>query len=670
MPQLIGTQPNQIPTNQLLGSGAFATIENYATLASPIFTGTPAAPTAAANTNTTQIATTAFVLGQANSIASTVAINGTQAAGTSSLYARADHVHPVDTSRSPVAGSGSITTVGTITSGTWNAGWITSSGQVSAAQGIKHGLNGHPVYETVVEYTTEAAGTWRKIVSAALQNMTYSTHGFCVEVVDPETNHAHQGSQNTVLIERYNVACVRTTDTVLDTPDACYVTGNGTRVRAVKVSTGNYEIQIQNSTAFREYRVRVYTYASNGAHTITYLSGADVGATGTAQYTASLSSGVTDRFQRVVAGSINGLALTANATGFQVAGGTTASRTLTVSNTLTLAGTDGTTMTFPSTSATVARTDAGQTFAGNQVITGTLTARGAISMTSSSIAGNPTLLSIQDQAGAVVVEWGRTDGTASTQALDFHTGATSTDFDSRIQATGGTGSIGGGTLELIAAQLTLNGNVSVSGTGRRITADFSNATIASRLAFQSSTTNGNTTLNAIPNGTGTAAQWTAFAGSDPNNAAFGALLATSTQIQVVSNKTGTGTTQSLAFVIGGSTRATFGASGGFDLATGLREARVAMDASDIDTRAGNYFTKTISGATTLTVSNVPAAGTAAAFVLELTNGGSATITWWSGMKWSGGTAPTLTASGLDILSFYTHDGGTTWRGMLVSKDSK
>jgi len=51
----------------------------------------------------------------------------------------------------------------------------------------------------------------------------------------------------------------------------------------------------------------------------------------------------------------------------------TAGKTLTFSNTLTLAGTDSTTMTFPSTSATIARTDAGQTFTGNQVISaGTL----------------------------------------------------------------------------------------------------------------------------------------------------------------------------------------------------------------------------------------------------------------------------------------------------------
>ena len=75
----------------------------YAPLASPTFTGVPAAPTASANTNTTQVATTAFVLGQGNSTAGTIAMNGSQAAGTSNLYARADHIHPTDTSRAPLA---------------------------------------------------------------------------------------------------------------------------------------------------------------------------------------------------------------------------------------------------------------------------------------------------------------------------------------------------------------------------------------------------------------------------------------------------------------------------------------------------------------------------------------------------------------------------------------
>lgn len=75
-----------------------------AAVASPTFTGTPAAPTAAVDTNTTQLATTAFVLGQASAVGDgTPAMNGTAARGTSTHFARADHVHPTDTSRAPLA---------------------------------------------------------------------------------------------------------------------------------------------------------------------------------------------------------------------------------------------------------------------------------------------------------------------------------------------------------------------------------------------------------------------------------------------------------------------------------------------------------------------------------------------------------------------------------------
>lgn len=47
-------------------------------------------------------------------------------------------------------------------------------------------------------------------------------------------------------------------------------------------------------------------------------------------------------------------------------------KTFTVSHSLTLAGTDSTTMTFPSTSASIARTDAAQAFTGNQTFNGAL----------------------------------------------------------------------------------------------------------------------------------------------------------------------------------------------------------------------------------------------------------------------------------------------------------
>lgn len=71
---------------------------------SPAFTGTPTAPTASVDTSTTQLATTAFVLGQASAVGDgTPAVNGTAARGASTHYARADHVHPTDTSRAPAA---------------------------------------------------------------------------------------------------------------------------------------------------------------------------------------------------------------------------------------------------------------------------------------------------------------------------------------------------------------------------------------------------------------------------------------------------------------------------------------------------------------------------------------------------------------------------------------
>ena len=101
--------------------------------------------------------------------------------------------------------------------------------------------------------------------------------------------------------------------------------------------------------------------------------------------------------------------------------------------------------------------------------------------------------------------------------------------------------------------------------------------------------------------------------------------------------------------------------------TGIKEVQVAVSASAIDLATGNYFTKTISTTTTFTVSNTASSGTVNSFILDLTNGGSSTVNWWSGVTWAGGTAPTLTASGRDVLGFFTEDGGTTWNGFVLGK---
>jgi hypothetical protein len=98
------------------------------------------------------------------------------------------------------------------------------------------------------------------------------------------------------------------------------------------------------------------------------------------------------------------------------------------------------------------------------------------------------------------------------------------------------------------------------------------------------------------------------------------------------------------------------------------ETKVAMGANDVDLSSGNVFTKTISSGTTLTFINPPASGKAGAFTLIVTLSGSPTIYWPSTVKWAGGTAPTLTSSGIDIFTFMTTDGGNIWYGFTAAQD--
>ena len=86
---------------------------------------------------------------------------------------------------------------------------------------------------------------------------------------------------------------------------------------------------------------------------------------------------------------------------------------------------------------------------------------------------------------------------------------------------------------------------------------------------------------------------------------------------------------------------------------------VAMGANSVDCRLGNYFTKTITGATTFTFDNVPASGVAFGFTMEVTLNGSNAITWPATVKWNADTAPTLTDGKTQLFMFITDDGGTT-----------
>ena len=85
---------------------------------------------------------------------------------------------------------------------------------------------------------------------------------------------------------------------------------------------------------------------------------------------------------------------------------------------------------------------------------------------------------------------------------------------------------------------------------------------------------------------------------------------------------------------------------------------------------GNFVTATATSGCSWSVTNLTGGSSFASyFLLELTNGGSGTQTWMSGIKWPAATAPTLQASGVDVLAFITDDNGTNWRGVLLMDNS-
>ena len=91
----------------------------------------------------------------------------------------------------------------------------------------------------------------------------------------------------------------------------------------------------------------------------------------------------------------------------------------------------------------------------------------------------------------------------------------------------------------------------------------------------------------------------------------------------------------------------------------------------INLALGNCVSATVdTGTTTFTFTNPTSADECNIWALILTNGGSQTVNFPAAVDWEGGTAPTLTTSGVDILVFLTIDAGTTWHGQAFSLDSK
>ena len=92
----------------------------------------------------------------------------------------------------------------------------------------------------------------------------------------------------------------------------------------------------------------------------------------------------------------------------------------------------------------------------------------------------------------------------------------------------------------------------------------------------------------------------------------------------------------------------------------------------LDLSTGNVFQHTASGGNvTFVFSNPPAAGKGGAFTLKwIQDSSDRTATWPASGDWAAATAPTLTSGSgkVDIFTFVTVDGGTTWYGFTAGQD--
>lgn len=86
---------------------------------------------------------------------------------------------------------------------------------------------------------------------------------------------------------------------------------------------------------------------------------------------------------------------------------------------------------------------------------------------------------------------------------------------------------------------------------------------------------------------------------------------------------------------------------------------VNLSGTVINGAQGSTFKKTITANTAFTFSGLAGDQLVA---LILVNGGSKTVTWPAAVKWPDGVKPTLSASGVDIITFFSPDGGTTIYG--------
>jgi hypothetical protein len=563
-----------------------------AVLASPAFTGTPTAPTATAGTNTTQLATTAFVQAAVGSYAplASPAFTGTPtapspAAGANNTdIATAAYVYGVTQPVSiPV---GSLGTTYQLTAAQYSANAIVFTG-VAAAGGLV--------------ITVPIGGTWDIINDTTGGNITL-TSGTGNQLTLPQSTNV-----------------IPVVSTIAGSIGVVSVAGGGSTV----VSSFN---------------------SRSGAVT---LAAADVTGVGGALLASPAFTGTPTAPTASVGTNTTQIATTAFVTGSYaplaspaLTGTPTApTQAIGVNNTdiATTAYVYGVTQ----GSATIALTNANVTLTAAQysvpvlIFTGALTANVVVTVptTGEWIVYNET-------TGAFTVTL--SNGTGATQVVPQSSVATSP-YISNVTAgvipvtpvVSGVSSFNTrtGAVTLAAADVTGVGGALLASpafTGTPTAPTATAGTNTTQIATTAFVTAAGYAPLASPTFTGTPAAPTATAGTSTTQIATTAFVATSFAPLASPQFTGVAQIPVQTYTVSAVTPVSGTAT--FNLNT------------------ASEFTITISAATTIAFGGAPAAGLGAVSLIRMVGGGSQTVTWPSNAWFAGGTAPTLTSgSGIDLL---------------------
>ena len=103
-----------------------------------------------------------------------------------------------------------------------------------------------------------------------------------------------------------------------------------------------------------------------------------------------------------------------------------------------------------------------------------------------------------------------------------------------------------------------------------------------------------------------------------------------------------------------------------ELSAAFKQLKTVIPANgSLDLEQGTFFTTTLTASDVLTFDNPPSSNVVVTFSVEVSADGPYSVSWPAAVEWESGITPSIDTDGTALFTFYTSDGGVTYRGTLV-----